>query len=155
MRINGNFNAHVYHYGGRARTDDNRRFVDIEVSRGREELGDMLDNGLAEAVFAGYVTEIAHHDDGDEAVGMWKLKNPKPSKRVVPEMHRIKTGDHAYDGQPSILRFVPIEDSDRVLVQIRLPIGEAQGLLRRELEDSLGGHVDISFAPSQMELPES
>lgn len=145
MRINGTAKCLVRKFAGvwNESNDGTIRTVDLEVARDREQLTAMVGEELAGMVFAAY----------SESEQIWKLKDPKPTKRVVPEDHKIRVGEHSFTGQPAILKFIPIDETAAVTLRLRLLLGQAQGPLRRELEDSIGCDVDVAFEPSKMELP--
>jgi len=125
--------------------DGTIREVDLEIGYTRAQCALAFGDRITEAVFAGFIS-----DEGDTD-GEWKLKNPKPSNRVVCGNHRIDIEGDGFVGQPRIRSFATVKDTEKVVAVIRIELGEAQGALRRKLEGQ--PHVDITIQPSNLQLP--
>ena len=127
--------------------DGTVREVDLELGLSRDESRVALGDTLTDAVFAGYT-------DGEESGGgHWKLKNPKPSSRVVCSQHSVKIDGDGFVVQPRLRAFQTVEDTQKIVAIIRLQLGVAQVALRKKLEDRVGEEVHVEIEPSELPLP--
>lgn len=132
-----------------------KRHVDLMVSRTQNQMTQMFGEEMTSAVFAAFITEQLEDEDGTSyTAGSWKLKNLQPSKRVVCEQHRVTLGEMSVQCEPIIRGFKPVDDeTEKVFVIFRIPIGRAQKQQRRFLEDSCdGSEIDVKFEPTQTSL---
>jgi hypothetical protein len=131
-----------------------KRYVDIEFGLDREQLEEALGGELATRLFAGYVAKEHHNDDGEAFDGYWATRDIKLSERVVSEVHRITIGDEkSYQGQPQIVKLSPVENTEKVVMRVRLEFGEAQTHLRHLCEVKTGSSLVFEFIPSSLAIP--
>lgn len=126
--------------------DGTLREVDLELGLTRDQANKALGEQLTSAVFAGYTTD-------EDSAGEWKLKNPKPSKRVVCQQHNVRIDGDGFVVQPKLRAFKTVDDTEKVVALIRLHLGQAQTALRRKLEDTVGNEVMVEIEPTNMDLP--
>lgn len=146
--INAKTKMRVRKYSGTYNNDKDGtvREVDLELGLSRDQAIAAIGSQLTDAVFAGFTA-------GDESAGEWKLKNPKPSKRVVCPQHNVRIDGTGFVVQPKLRSFNTVEDTEKITAVIRLQLGQAQTELRKMLEDRVGAEVNVEIEPTDLPLP--
>jgi len=149
MEINYNAKARVLNILAKFNEGkgETKRAVDVSIGCDRDQFAKAFGLQLCNVIFAAYVAE-----DKDED-GCWKLKSPKLSKRHMPGNHKVEIDGHRFVMTPRVVKFVPVEDTEKVVAVLRIELGQAQENIVKTLYSKLGNEVTLRLEPSEMELP--
>ena len=156
MQITLQRKAYVKGCGGKANEANPKQYAvaDLEVDCDKDQLEEMLGDGLALAAFAGCIEEVVSHPDGDSTDFVWKTKAIRPSSKVVAEMHGVTLdGSHTFVDQPAVFKISPVIDAKKVVVTFRFCIDQGESQVRHFLDDHRGQKVELSVRPVQENLP--
>lgn len=163
MRIDGKINGKFTKQGWASNQskDGQSMWVEFTCRCDVETCETIFGSGFAhEVAFAGMVevpcTDADGKEDGSvEIVHM--IKDPKPSAKVVMEMHKIKMLGKLLDGlQPTIANTRPIQGEQLVDIFIRIPIPIEKGsdYPSKVINSCMSGKSHtVEFSPKQGDLP--
>jgi hypothetical protein len=143
LEINAKTKARVIEVMGRYNDakGDKRQGVDVAIGCGPKACEDYFGKELADVLFSAYVD------------GTWRLKDPQPSKHVDCVNHAIDLDGNRYVCKPKIKKFIPVDDTEKIVAIIRLKLGKAQGNIVRDMFTKLGTDIDLRIEPSEQDLP--
>jgi hypothetical protein len=148
MEINCNTKARILNLVAKYNEGkgETKRAVDVSLGCDRNQFAKTFGLQLCNVIFAAYVAD-------EQEVGCWKLKSPKLSKRHIPGNHKIAIDGHGFVMTPKVLKFIPVEDTEKVVAILRIELGQAQENIIKMLYAKLGNEVSLMLEPSEMELP--
>lgn len=143
MEINAQAKARVMEVIGKYNDaqGDKRQGVDVAIGCDRKQFQKYFGRELTDVLFSAFVN------------GVWQLKDPQPSKHVDCVRHAVNLDGNRYDVKPRIRKFVPVQDTEKIVVIIRLTLGKAQDNIVLSMFKQLGRDIQFEIAPSQPGLP--
>lgn len=143
MDINAQTKARVMEVVGKYNDakGDKRQGVDVAIGCDRKEFEKYFGPELTGVLFSAFID------------GVWQLKDPQPSKHVDCGQHAVNLDGNRYAVKPKIRKFVPVQDTEKIVAIIRLALGKAQDNIVLSMFKKLGRDIELELKPSEPGLP--